>query len=118
LKIFAGYNFLNGWCSAGTRVANIDAQGNVYPCQFARLPEFLVGNFRDRPFSWIWADSQNPVLARFREKDAMFTGRCGRCSYRDLCGGGCRVRAHSVDGDFLAEDPFCFVGEESNKVSK
>ena len=42
---------LKGGCSAGTRVANIDAQGNVYPCQFARSPEFLVGNVRDRPFS-------------------------------------------------------------------
>ena len=25
-----------GGCSAGDRVANIDPQGNVYPCQFAR----------------------------------------------------------------------------------
>ena len=39
---------LKGGCSAGTRVANIDAQGNVFPCQFARSPEFLVGNIRDR----------------------------------------------------------------------
>jgi len=102
---------LKGGCSAGTRVANIDAQGNVYPCQFARSGEFLVGNIRHKPFSRIWADSANPVLARFREKQARFKGRCGKCSYRDLCGGGCRVRAHAVQGDFLAEDPFCFVDE-------
>lgn len=100
---------LNGGCSAGTRVANIDAQGNVYPCQFARSPEFLVGNVRNRPFSSIWADTSNPVLARFRDKQAQFGGRCRACNYRDLCGGGCRVRAHAADGDFLAEDPFCFV---------
>ncbi|GAB6286419.1 MAG: 12,18-didecarboxysiroheme deacetylase [Methanoregula sp.] len=100
---------LKGGCSAGTRVANIDTRGNVYPCQFARSPEFLAGNIRKLPFSRIWADIQNPVLARFREKDARFGGRCGICSYRDLCGGGCRVRAHAVEGDFLAEDPFCFV---------
>jgi radical SAM protein with 4Fe4S-binding SPASM domain len=108
---------LKGGCSAGTRVANIDAQGNVYPCQFARSPEFLAGNIRDRPFSRIWADTENPVLARFRRKDATFTGRCGRCCYRDLCGGGCRVRAHAADGDFLAEDPFCFVQTESINIS-
>ncbi|HII75451.1 MAG TPA: radical SAM/SPASM domain-containing protein, partial [Methanolinea sp.] len=35
---------LNGGCSAGERVANVDARGNVYPCQFARSPVFLVGN--------------------------------------------------------------------------
>ena len=48
---------LQGGCSAGTRVANIDAQGNVYPCQFARSGEFLVGNIRDQPFSRIWTDT-------------------------------------------------------------
>jgi len=105
---------LKGGCSAGTRVANIDARGNVFPCQFARSPEFLVGNVRDRPFSELWSDSTNPVLSRFREKQAMFGGRCGICTYRDLCGGGCRVRAHAVEGDFLAEDPFCFVAGDSD----
>jgi len=105
---------LKGGCSAGTRVANIDAQGNVYPCQFARSPEFLAGNIRDRPFGEIWSDGTNPALARFRQKDARFGGRCGTCSYRDLCGGGCRVRAHATGGDFLAEDPFCFLGKDDS----
>jgi len=105
---------LKGGCSAGTRVANIDTRGNVYPCQFARAGEFLVGNVRDRPFSTIWADTGNPVLARFRKKQALFTGRCGVCGYRDICGGGCRVRAHAANGDFLAEDPFCYVTDPKN----
>ncbi len=99
---------LKGGCSAGTRVANIDAQGNVYPCQFARSPEFLVGTIRSRTFSELWGDSDNTVLARFREKEVRLGGRCRACSHRNLCGGGCRVRAHAA-GDFLAEDPFCFV---------
>ncbi|MEI8330682.1 MAG: SPASM domain-containing protein [Methanomicrobiales archaeon] len=34
-------------------MANIEAQGNVYPCRFARSPEFLVGNVCDRPFRGI-----------------------------------------------------------------
>jgi len=109
---------LKGGCSAGTRVANIDSHGNVYPCQFARTGEFLVGNIRDRPFSRIWADTANPVLARFREKQARFGGRCAGCTYRDLCGGGCRVRAHAMKGDFLAEDPFCFVGKNGVTVKR
>ena len=106
---------LQGGCSAGTRVANIDTRGNVYPCQFARSPEFLVGNIKDRPFSELWSDGVNPVLVRFREKQARFGGRCAGCSYRDLCGGGCRVRAYAKAGDFSAEDPFCFIEQESTK---
>jgi radical SAM protein with 4Fe4S-binding SPASM domain len=105
---------LKGGCSAGTRVANIDTRGNVFPCQFARSPEFLVGNIRDRPFSELWADAKNPVLTRFREKQARFRGRCAGCTYRDLCGGGCRVRAHAAGEDFMAEDPFCFVVGDSD----
>ena len=66
---------LKGGCSAGTRVANIDAQGNVFPCQFARSPEFLVGNIRDGPFSVLWADTANPVLARFRDKAGPVRGQ-------------------------------------------
>jgi radical SAM protein with 4Fe4S-binding SPASM domain len=100
---------LHGGCSAGTRVADIDVQGDVYPCQFARSREFLVGNIREQPFSALWSDGTNPVLSLFRRKDARFGGRCSGCTWRDLCGGGCRVRAHAVEGDFLAEDPFCFT---------
>ncbi|HVN66245.1 MAG TPA: SPASM domain-containing protein [Methanomicrobiales archaeon] len=100
---------LRGGCSAGRRVADIDPCGNVYPCQFARTPDFLVGSIRERPFSLLWADSSNPVLALFRNKRRKFNGRCGDCGYRDLCGGGCRIRGHAASGDFLAEDPFCFL---------
>ncbi|MDD1681933.1 MAG: radical SAM protein [Methanoregula sp.] len=109
---------LKGGCSAGTRVANIDTRGNVYPCQFARSPEFLVGNVRDRPFSRIWAETENPVLTRFRDKQVSFTGRCGVCGYRDICGGGCRVRAHAANGDFYAEDPFCYVPGNKNGLHR
>ncbi|MCC7566029.1 MAG: radical SAM protein [Methanomicrobiaceae archaeon] len=102
---------LNGGCSAGTRVANIDPRGNVYPCQFARLQEFWIGNIRDRPFSSLWEDPENPVLRQFRKKPAAFLGRCGNCRHRELCGGGCRVRAYVAGGDFSAADPFCFIGD-------
>jgi radical SAM protein with 4Fe4S-binding SPASM domain len=103
---------LKGGCSAGSRVANIDPQGNVYPCQFARSPDFLVGNTRERPFSSLWTDEKNPVLARFRRKAEYISGRCRACSWFYLCGGGCRVRAYAAAGDPAAEDPFCFVTQE------
>jgi len=106
---------LNGGCSAGDRVANIDPWGNVYPCQFARSPDFLIGNIRSRPFSELWADDTSPVLARFRAKHPSIGGKCGDCSYFHLCGGGCRVRAFARTGDFFAEDPFCFIEQDSNK---
>jgi len=100
---------LNGGCSAGDRVANVDPKGNVYPCQFARSPEFLVGNIRNRPFSLLWNDAANPVLSRFRTRPAVVGGKCSTCTYLPLCGGGCRVRAWAAGGSFESEDPFCSV---------
>jgi len=105
---------MKGGCSAGDRVANVDPHGNVYPCQFARSRDFFVGNIRERPFSDLWTNSAHPVLARFREKPAHIGGKCGECGYLDLCGGGCRVRAYAKAGNFSAEDPFCFIDQDSS----
>jgi radical SAM protein with 4Fe4S-binding SPASM domain len=103
---------LNGGCSAGVRVANVDPRGNVYPCQFARSPAFLAGSIRKRRFSAIWSDDTNPVLARFRTKPPEVSGKCRTCGYLAICGGGCRVRAYARDGDYTGEDPFCFVPQD------
>ncbi len=100
-------------CSAGDRVANVDPTGNVYPCQFAQLDEFKIGNIRERKFSELWNDPDNPVLLRFREKTKYLKGKCGYCEYKDLCGGGCRIRAYAQYGDIWAEDPLCPLNSDS-----
>lgn len=100
---------MKGGCSAGIRVANVTETGDVYPCQFAQIPEFRIGSIREHPFSELWNDPDNPVLKLFREKKEYLTGKCRSCSYLDLCGGGCRVRAYWQSGDFSADDPFCFI---------
>ena len=105
---------LNGGCSAGERVANVDPSGNVYPCQFARSPAFLVGNIRDQPFSKLWNDDTSHILARFRKKPPEIQGKCRSCTYLPLWGGGCRVRAYAQSGDFAGEDPFCYVDNSKN----
>ncbi len=100
---------MKGGCSAGIRVASMNHLGDVYPCQFSQDPEFLVGSIRERPFSRIWNDEKNPVLALFRNKNNQFTGRCQACSHLSLCGGGCRVRAYRQRNVFGDDDPLCFV---------
>ncbi|MFW6162525.1 MAG: radical SAM protein [Planctomycetota bacterium] len=100
----------HGGCSAGTKMANVDARGNVHPCQF--WSHVTLGNVRERPLSDIWADESHPLLARLRRKADHLTGpRCGGCQFRDLCG-GCRIRAEAVHGDLWADDPACFLTDE------
>jgi len=100
---------MKGGCSAGSRVANVTQYGDVYPCQFAQIREFYIGSIREKPFSVLYNDSENPVLKRFREKQDHLTGQCRRCSYLTICGGGCRVRAYHETGDMYADDPFCDI---------
>ena len=96
-----------GGCSAGKRVANIDPSGNIYPCQFAQFDEFLVGNIRDRPFSSLWNDPGNRVLAAFRAGESDPGSQCGACGWQEVCDMGCRVRAYVQRGDLDGGDPLC-----------
>jgi len=100
----------HGGCSAGTKMANVDARGDVHPCQF--WSHVTLGNVRERPLSEIWADESNEFLAKLRNKAGHLTGsRCKCCQYKDLCG-GCRIRAEVVHGDVWADDPACFLTDQ------
>lgn len=93
-------------CAAGRGFVYIKPDGEVLPCPF--LP-VSCGNIRTTPFDRIYRDS--PVLQALRDRD-LLKGRCGLCRYRNLCG-GCRGRAYAHSGDFLAEDPACFLRDDS-----
>ena len=93
-------------CSAGRGFVYIKPNGEVWPCPFI---EVSCGSIRDEPFSAIWASS--PVLEDLRRREQLLKGRCGECGYRRLCG-GCRGRALATSGDYLAEDPSCFIHAE------
>ncbi len=86
--------------NAGRGFAFVDHVGRVQPSGF--LPLF-AGSVRETPFREIYRSS--PLLRSLRDP-AGFGGRCGRCPFRDICGGS-RSHAYAVTGDPLAEDPSC-----------
>jgi radical SAM protein with 4Fe4S-binding SPASM domain len=90
-------------CSAGRGFVYIKPNGDVWPCPFI---EVSGGNVREAPFERIWTDA--PVFKDLRERETRLKGRCGECEYRRLCG-GCRGRTWAVSGDYLSEDPSCFI---------
>jgi Fe-coproporphyrin III synthase len=96
--------------SSGIGIANIDTQGNVHPDQFWQSATF--GNVKDRPFSQIWTDNSNPLLAGLRNRLPLLKGRCGACRFKEICGGSFRVRAFQVYGDPWAPDPACYLNDE------
>ena len=104
-------------CIAGLTYCRVDPTGEVTPCPYLPLS---VGNIRQTSFGDLW--SHAPAFNVLRDR-ANLKGKCGRCEYREVCG-GCRARAYGMTGpssgsgcgelprsvehgDFLAEEPWC-----------
>ena len=74
--------------------------GEVFPSGFLPLS---AGNVLWEPLSEIY---QNSVLFRSLRDGSQLKGKCGRCEYREICGGS-RARAFAMTHDPLAEEPCC-----------
>jgi radical SAM protein len=102
----AGYRFQDGLdrpalgINDGKGFAFISHVGDVFPSGFLPLP---AGNVRERPFAGIYRDSE--LFQRLRDP-SLLKGKCGRCEFREVCGGS-RARAYGVTGDYLEADPSC-----------
>jgi AdoMet-dependent heme synthase len=93
--------------NAGRGFCFVDHVGEVYPSGF--LPE-ACGNVRHRSVTSIYRE--HPVFVELRDASRL-KGACGTCRYRDLCSGGSRSRAAAANGDYLAEEPYCFLAAEA-----
>lgn len=104
-----------GGNSSGVNVANIDNLGNVHPDTM--WWNYTLGNVRERPFSDIWMDTADPIMAGLKAQPRNVSGRCGACAYFAICGGNTRVRAWQVAGDPWSEDPACYLDDEEIGVA-
>ncbi|MBP6777501.1 MAG: heme d1 biosynthesis radical SAM protein NirJ [Piscinibacter sp.] len=104
-----------GGNASGLHVANIDNLGHVHPDTMWWHHD--LGSVRERPFSAIWADTSEPLMAGLKQQPRPVTGRCGACAHLAICGGNTRVRAQQVTGDPWAEDPGCYLDDAEIGVS-
>jgi MoaA/NifB/PqqE/SkfB family radical SAM enzyme len=84
----------------GNGVMFISHTGEVQPSGFLPL---TAGYARTESPLQIYRDS--PLFQNLRRPDR-FTGRCGCCEFRSICGGS-RARAYAASGDPLGSDPLC-----------
>ena len=101
---------MNEGNSSGRGIGCVSWDGNVYADQFWR--HYSFGNVRERPFSEIWMDTSDPLMAKLKDRKRYVKGRCARCRWLDICAGNFRVRAEAVTGDVWAEDPACYLTDE------
>lgn len=105
-----------GGNSSGVNIANIDNLGNVHPDTF--WWNYNLGNVKERPFSEIWPDTADPLMAGLKAIPRQVKGRCGECRYFDICGGNTRVRAYQLTGDVWQEDPACYLHDDEIGVTE
>jgi 12,18-didecarboxysiroheme deacetylase len=96
--------------NSGRGIGCVSWDGAVHADQFWR--HYSFGNVKERPFSEIWMDTSNPLMAKLKEKKKHVTGRCAECRWLDICAGNFRVRAEAVSGDVWAPDPACYLTDE------
>lgn len=99
-----------GGNSSGVNIANIDNLGNVHPDSF--WWDYNLGSVKERPFSDIWQDVSDPLMAGLKQSTRPLRGRCRVCRFGDICNGNTRVRAFQTTGDPWWEDPGCYLDDE------
>jgi heme d1 biosynthesis radical SAM protein NirJ len=99
-----------GGNASGVGVANIDNLGEVHPDTM--WWHHALGNVRQRPFSAIWRDVSDPLMAGLKQRPRPVGGRCAACRHLDICGGNTRVRAEQITGNAWAEDPGCYLDDD------
>ncbi|RPI56011.1 MAG: radical SAM protein [Chloroflexi bacterium] len=87
-------------CLAGDGYCFISYRGDVTPCGY--FPA-VAGNLRRQSFRDIYVEST--LFRTLRDLEG-YGGKCGACEFLRACG-GCRARAYSLTGDYLAEEPYC-----------
>ncbi len=95
-----GLDAMTRGCLGGISFCFISHVGQVQPCGYL---EINCGNVRDKSFREIWSSSD--IFRNLRDPGG-YSGKCGRCEFRRVCG-GCRARAYEISGDYMAEEPYC-----------
>lgn len=99
-----------GGNSSGVNISNIDNLGNVHPDTM--WWNYNLGNIKERPFSEIWMDVSDPLMAGLKSSPRPLRGRCSICNYRNICGGNTRTRAFQMTNDPWWEDPGCYLSDD------
>ncbi|MBT9175194.1 MAG: putative mycofactocin radical SAM maturase MftC [candidate division WS2 bacterium] len=99
------YEKIKGGCIAGIANITIDSDGTVYPCRKLPIP---LGNILENKLIEILIN--NPIVAILRDRGNL-KGKCSNCQFLYLCG-GCRAAAYIYNGDYLGDDPHCFLRRE------
>ncbi|WP_086444261.1 radical SAM/SPASM domain-containing protein [Candidatus Enterococcus lemimoniae] len=71
----------------------IESNGNVYPCDFYVLDQYLMGNITEYSLIELY---KSYVMKHFLFEPKQFPQKCQDCPFRSMCMGGCKRMKHSM----------------------
>ena len=101
---------MNGGNNTGIAIGCVSWNGEVYADQFWR--HYSFGNVKEKKFSNIWNDINEPLMGKLKNRKKHLKGRCAQCKWLDICNGNFRVRAEAQTGDLWEADPACYLTDE------
>jgi len=97
-------------CVAGSGLCYIKPDGEIWPCPFVPLSG---GNVREQSLEEIWYESE--LFQSLKDRERLTGEMCSQCRFKYICG-GCRGRAYAHSGDYLGDDPLCFLYSTTTPV--
>ena len=92
---------MNGVCSA---IAVVEADGNVYPCDFYAVDEYLLGNINTNGFEeMLTGEKADAFIAPSRH----INQACLKCDFHFICRGGCRRDREPVIDGIPVKNYYC-----------
>lgn len=91
-------------CGAAAITFNVNSDGTMTPCALLDIPMMKVFPMTIEEITENYRNS--PIVKSMLTMD--LKGKCGSCKMKYQCG-GCRARALIQKGDYLEEDPHCWV---------
>lgn len=108
-------------CQAGKSSIGILHNGDILGCTSIRDSEFIEGNICDRSLKSIWEDENSFLWSRTLKKEKL-SGFCGKCSYGDVCLGGCTNTRLCMEKDIYQSNRYCLyyqaIEAERNKLTQ
>lgn len=106
-----GYSDLGGQgeivfdgCPAAAVTFNVNANGDLTPCSLLNVPIMNIFRLTIEEMTKIYRNSE--IVKNML--DMNLGGKCGKCDKKYQCG-GCRARAFAESGDYMGEDPHCWI---------
>jgi len=91
-------------CGAAVITFNVNSDGTMTPCALLDIPMMNTFSLSIEEITQYYRE--NPIVRNMLEMN--IKGKCTSCQMKYQCG-GCRARALIQNGDYLQEDPHCWI---------